>query len=519
MSGIGEWIRGPAGPLRLEGRTGAPIVLSSPRAWALGDELGSWSRAAAGPTALFEDLTTSLPAADALTRTPFLAERVWSTGPRLRERVFLPPNVDGLVAEWADGGGSAPLRLEWSVPNVARWRLSGTRLVVRGPAGGRRVFCVEPPPAWDVGPAPGRPHAVRVQATAPWSSDRHVRVTVLSRADPGARRPALRALGFLGAEQTRAVTAIERARLEELSLETPDVPGDQLGFQWACARVGPEPRGAPAVGASAPEGRVGILLAGLGALSLGRFEVVRRLQTLAPAVLGALAADWDGTTPGSGAETPDGVEAILAAGPSVASELVPLATGATPAAGPGGALSRAGPYAPFLEAWTAFDAGDPEEGYRALRALLVRGKQGGWSWGLERDQPADPALAGVVPATVVFGMMGARAEAPYGRLRLAPAFPMAWRSARLDHLRVGSSRVSVSYERRGTAHVFGLEQTQGAIPLNLVFEPRVPGSGVVGADMDEQPAVLASIRVGSRVGVRLQLPLDRRRTVVVRTRG
>ncbi len=521
MNGTGEWIRGPAGPLRLDGPCGAPIVLSSPRAVALGDELGGWRRATTGPITLFEDLATSLPVADTLIRTPSVAERVWSPGPRVRERVFLPPNVDGLVAAWAreEEGDSVPLRLEWSVPDVTGWRLSLTRLAVRDTGGGRRLFCVQPPPEWDVAPDPARSRALRVQATVPWASGHEVRLTVLSRTAPATRRQGLRALGFLGAEQTRAETALERARLEELSLETPDVPGDQVGFRWACARLSPPWRDTAAVAGPEPAGSVGALLAGLGALSLGYFEEVRRMEKLTPAVLGSLLTDWAGAGAGSRADAPAGIEDILAGRPPSAAQLARITKRASPQGEPVGALSGAGPYAPWLEAWAAFDAGDAEAGYQAFRALVERGRKGGWSWGLEGGEPADPALAGLVPATVVFGMLGARAEASYGRLRLAPAFPGAWRSARVRNLRIGASRVTVSYARDGAVHTFGLEQMQGAVPVNLVFEPRVPGSAVRGAAVDEQPAELDSTRVGDRVGVRLQLPLDRKRTVVVRTRA
>ena len=58
----------------------------------------------------------------------------------------------------------------------------------------------------------------------------------------------------------------------------------------------------------------------------------------------------------------------------------------------------------------------------------------------------------------------------------------------------------------------------GATPVNLVLEPLLQGSGVVGARVDGHPAELDEVREGRRVGIRLQLPLDRERRVEVHVR-
>ncbi len=55
--------------------------------------------------------------------------------------------------------------------------------------------------------------------------------------------------------------------------------------------------------------------------------------------------------------------------------------------------------------------------------------------------------------------------------------------------------------------------------MNLVFEPLVPGTALVGAEVDDEPAELDEVSTGRRVGVRLQLPLDRERRLRVRAHG
>lgn len=185
---------------------------------------------------------------------------------------------------------------------------------------------------------------------------------------------------------------------------------------------------------------------------------------------------------------------------------------------PGSARGRAG-----LLAWARWERGDPADGLGGWRSLLLDGAGDGRGlWARDSSEagrgdrcPWHPATTALVVAPLVFGMLGARADAAYGRLRLAPRVPVGWKRFEVAGLRVGDVRVRLAYRRKGHRHTFVLAPATGRIPLNVVFEPLLPISAVRAVRVDGEAADLEIRRHRDRTGVRLQLPLDSRRVITV----
>lgn len=181
--------------------------------------------------------------------------------------------------------------------------------------------------------------------------------------------------------------------------------------------------------------------------------------------------------------------------------------------GPGAPVERA------LRAWAGFVGTDPDGAYVELRAHLATGLgdvPGSWP-----AAPGHPCFhwapaAALTPGILLFGLLGARAEAAWGRLRLAPTLPPSWRAFRVSGIAAADARVSLGYERHGSTHRFQLDQRTGRVPLNLVFEPRLPMTGVKEVRVDGEPAeVEITDGPAGRTVLALQLPLDRQRVVTV----
>lgn len=179
--------------------------------------------------------------------------------------------------------------------------------------------------------------------------------------------------------------------------------------------------------------------------------------------------------------------------------------------------------APGLEAWAAWGAGEPERAFRLWRGHLesgVDGRRGLWPPQTSGPGGGAPCLldAGAVGAAVaplLFGFLGAEADAAFGRLRLAPRLPGAWEAFEIRGVRMGDVRVGLRYRRDGPRHTFVLTPTAGRVPPNLVFEPLLPLEGIGGVRVDGEAADLDRHRTGRWTGVRLQLPLDSVREVTV----
>jgi hypothetical protein len=309
------------------------------------------------------------------------------------------------------------------------------------------------------------------------------------------------------AQQVRARSDVERAREDGLVVETSD-PTVSQALSWAIARLGTllsvhtaarTPRLSPSAA----------LLAGLGAAVTGEFDALANLSAAGPVVLRDLARAWDGRDEvGSNKDAPDSLAMILSRFEAREGGLVQLRR-------PGAIDQALAPYENWLEGWHRFDAGDAEEGTRVLDGLLAVGIRNGLAWGLSERGAEDVGLTALIPTTLVYGVLRARPDAGVGRLKLAPQLPAAWGAVTVRNLRMADSRVSMAYRQTGSRHVFTLEQTRGAVPINLVFEPTVPGKAVRDAHLDGKRVELDEIASHNRVGVRLQLPLDGPREIAI----
>lgn len=152
---------------------------------------------------------------------------------------------------------------------------------------------------------------------------------------------------------------------------------------------------------------------------------------------------------------------------------------------------------------------DPERAFARWRRRLLRGmREEGGHWG-------SPAAAGLLPSALLFGMLGARADAPFGRLRLAPLVPGPWSRLDVEGIRIGDAAVRLGYRRSERRHTFVLQQTRGRVPVNLVFEPALPTAAPGLVRVDGRPAEVERRRLGAWRGFRLQFPLDSPREVSV----
>jgi hypothetical protein len=184
-----------------------------------------------------------------------------------------------------------------------------------------------------------------------------------------------------------------------------------------------------------------------------------------------------------------------------------------PVAPAGGGVERG------LRAWAQCRAGDADQGGRALAEHARAGFQDGagvWSEGVGVDGCRDHAAsAAVLPAALLFGALGAHADAPVGRLRLAPRVPGGWRSLSVEGIPLGDARVHLHYERKEATHAFRVSQERGRTPIMLIFEPEVREEDLGEVLVDGAPAELDGKSGSGRTAVRVQLPLDRERSLTL----
>ena len=134
----------------------------------------------------------------------------------------------------------------------------------------------------------------------------------------------------------------------------------------------------------------------------------------------------------------------------------------------------------------------------------------------------DGAAGLVAPVTsslllgLTAGLLGLAPDAHVGLVRIAPRFPAHLRSFRAEGITVGSSRLTLSYEREGGAHRFSLEPTAGAVPATVIFAPRVAGV-VAGVRVDGQEAELDLRTEPGHTVAPVKLAVDATRTVEIVT--
>ena len=233
----------------------------------------------------------------------------------------------------------------------------------------------------------------------------------------------------------------------------------------------------------------------------------------APSEAGSGAPDVGGPGTGrrlpvvGGAPSPDRatVEHVVASALRVPTAPRPV-TGQTTA----GAPTESG--SDLLRGWVLCAAGRGEEGYPPLRAATRPSRETGSGAYLSGE------AATLLPLALVLGLLGARADAGYGRIRLAPTLPAAWTRFRTDGLAVGDARLDLLYRREAEVRTFTLRPSGGGIPATVVLEAVVPG-GVRAVVVDGRAASVETETVGGRTRVRLQLPVDAERSVRVTGTG
>jgi hypothetical protein len=163
-------------------------------------------------------------------------------------------------------------------------------------------------------------------------------------------------------------------------------------------------------------------------------------------------------------------------------------------------------------AWIDFEKGRTSSAARdwiTTAKLCFSGEKGAWP-DLERRSAAD------VVTSFVYGLLGFAPDATRSRLRLRPQIPDEWTDMTVDNIRMGDARISLEYTRDGGVHRYALSQLGGAYPVRLIFEPTL-GAPLTAATIDGKPAELNSILLGERIVTPMQIMLDERRLVELRT--
>jgi len=131
-------------------------------------------------------------------------------------------------------------------------------------------------------------------------------------------------------------------------------------------------------------------------------------------------------------------------------------------------------------------------------------------------RPRDIVLAARLIRSWVEGVIGARPDASYGRLRLGPELRPGWRRLHVRGVTQGIVRVSIDCLREGGILTFHLRQDAGRVPVNLIFEPLLPVRSVEVVRMGEEDVNVTLVPELGGIRLRCQFPLDpeRRLTVV-----
>ena len=128
--------------------------------------------------------------------------------------------------------------------------------------------------------------------------------------------------------------------------------------------------------------------------------------------------------------------------------------------------------------------------------------------------------------SAVEDLLGVRPDASYGRITLAPdlrRIPVddaGVRHLAARGLRVGDARIDLDCRITGTGGSLRVCQVAGRVPVNVVFEPRLPLAQVRGVELagDEGPGDPANVDIhelDNGVRLRFQFPLDPARRITV----
>jgi hypothetical protein len=168
-----------------------------------------------------------------------------------------------------------------------------------------------------------------------------------------------------------------------------------------------------------------------------------------------------------------------------------------------------------LTAWACLNEGDLDRGFALFRRHLADGFAHGVGLWPDGSRIHDPAAAALVPLAFLEGLLGARADAHYGRLRLAPRLPPHWTRLTVGGIALRDAEVRLEYEAAGGSHRFRVVQESGAVPVMLVFEPILAVAADALVRIDGATAEVDVTPVAGRAQIRVQLPLDREREISI----
>lgn len=159
---------------------------------------------------------------------------------------------------------------------------------------------------------------------------------------------------------------------------------------------------------------------------------------------------------------------------------------------------------------------DPDTAWAEWRRQLV--DDSGRTVTLWDQEPPWTVRTGSVAADLMLalasGILGVRADAPAGRIRIAPRLPRHLTRFEATGIRVGRSVVTLRYTSTPEVSRFEIEPVEASVPPLLVFEPAVSGRPV-GVRVDGEVADLRSHESGTRTVIPVQLPLDATRIVEI----
>lgn len=156
---------------------------------------------------------------------------------------------------------------------------------------------------------------------------------------------------------------------------------------------------------------------------------------------------------------------------------------------------------------------DPEAAWIAWREAIVDAS--GRVVTLWDDESSDGGsrTAGLL-LTLSAGLLGLRADAGVGRLRIAPRLPRHLTRFEASGITVGSSAITVRYSATRDTLRYELVPEAAAVPPLVVFEPVVSGLPQA-ITIDGEVAELDPREKGARTVIPVQLPLDATRVVEI----
>ncbi len=104
--------------------------------------------------------------------------------------------------------------------------------------------------------------------------------------------------------------------------------------------------------------------------------------------------------------------------------------------------------------------------------------------------------------------LGIAADAPFGRIRIAPRLRDSWEALEVSGIRVGDATIRLDCTRHEHGFELFLTQQEGRLPLNVVFAPRLPLRSVARVEIGGAEAEVGLSSEGGATRIECQFPLD-----------